>query len=75
MTDHAVIIWEEREGGFKSLATPERNEQGFLDTNVANSASGGAGEISLRRRTFFVCLIVCLFRAATVCTNDLFLRA
>jgi hypothetical protein len=42
--DHAVIIWEEREGGFKSLATPERNEQGFLDTNVANAASG-AGEL------------------------------
>ena len=43
--DHAVIIWEEREGGFKSLATPERNEQGFLDTNVANSAAAGAGKI------------------------------
>ena len=41
--DHAVIIWEEREGGFKSLATPERNDQGFLDTNVA-IAAGGAGE-------------------------------
>jgi hypothetical protein len=40
--DHAVIIWEEREGGFKSLATPERNEQGFLDTNAA---AGGAGKI------------------------------
>lgn len=39
-----MIIWEEREGGFKSLATPERNEHGFLDTNVANSAAGGVGE-------------------------------
>ena len=39
--DHAVVIWEEREGGFKSLATPERSADGFLDTTNANSAAGG----------------------------------
>jgi hypothetical protein len=50
--DHAVIIWEEREGGFKSLATPERNEQGFLDTNLANSAAG-AGKASERFKCFY----------------------
>ncbi|KAL7547570.1 hypothetical protein ACHAWF_010864 [Thalassiosira exigua] len=48
--DHAVIIWEEREGGFKSLATPERSADGFLDTsagatNTTNTgSSGGTGE-------------------------------
>jgi len=44
--DHAVIIWEEREGGFKSLATPERSADGFLDTNAGttNTANRGTGE-------------------------------
>ncbi|KAL7528963.1 hypothetical protein ACHAXR_002721 [Thalassiosira sp. AJA248-18] len=44
--DHSVVIWEEREGGFKSLATPERSADGFLDTNnTTNTGSaGGTGE-------------------------------
>jgi len=45
--DHAVVIWEEREGGFKTLATPERSADGFLDTNAgntANTSAGGTGE-------------------------------
>lgn len=44
--DHAVVIWEEREGGFKSLATPERSADGFLDTSNkdsnANESAGGS---------------------------------
>lgn len=39
--DHAVVIWEEREGGFKSLATPERSPDGFLDTNATTTNTGG----------------------------------
>ncbi len=30
-SDHAVVIWEEREGGFNSLATPERSAEGFFE--------------------------------------------
>lgn len=30
-SDHSVIIWEEREGGFNSLATPERSADGFFE--------------------------------------------
>ena len=54
MTDHAVVIWEEREGGFKSLATPERSAEGFLDTtaganNTTNTgSSGGTNEPASR---------------------------
>ena len=43
--DHSVVIWEEREGNFKSLATPERSADGFLEPldnhNSNNSAIGG----------------------------------
>ncbi len=46
-SDHAVVIWEEREGGFNSLATPERSADGFFepaDYGVgAGSAPPGAG--------------------------------
>lgn len=43
------MIWEEREGGFKSLATPERSADGFLETNAgatnaANALGAGMGE-------------------------------
>lgn len=44
--DHAVVIWEEREGGFKSLATPERSADGFLDTSAANVNTGSEGSTS-----------------------------
>ena len=30
-SDHTVVIWEEREGGFNSLATPERSADGFFE--------------------------------------------
>ncbi len=30
-SDHSVVIWEEREGGFNSLATPERSADGFFE--------------------------------------------
>lgn len=45
-SDHAVIIWEEREGGFNSLATPERSADGFLDTHHHHSAGGGGSASS-----------------------------
>lgn len=41
--DHAVVIWEEREGGFKSLATPERSADGFLDTTNTTGSAAGEG--------------------------------
>jgi nucleoporin SEH1 len=47
-TDHSVVIWEEREGNFKSLATPDdtmNNNAAILAgggvTNNASSSSGG----------------------------------
>lgn len=39
-----MVIWEEREGGFKSLATPERSADGFLDTRTGASNTGSSGE-------------------------------
>lgn len=30
-SDHSVVIWEERDGGFDSLATPERSADGFFE--------------------------------------------
>ncbi|KAL7470239.1 hypothetical protein ACHAXS_010484 [Conticribra weissflogii] len=38
-SDHSVVVWEEREGGFfKSLATPERSADGlFLEVAETNS--------------------------------------
>jgi nucleoporin SEH1 len=45
-TDHAVIIWEEREGGFNSLATPERSADGFLDTHHHQQTGGAASSSS-----------------------------
>jgi nucleoporin SEH1 len=50
--DHAVVIWEEREGGFDSLATPERSPDGFFEpadngigigANPPPPGSGAAG--------------------------------
>ncbi|KAL3800876.1 hypothetical protein ACHAW5_002027 [Stephanodiscus triporus] len=38
--DHAVVIWEEREGGFDSLATPERSADGFFEP-ADNGGCGG----------------------------------
>mmetsp|Transcript_7802 Transcript_7802/g.16178 ORF Transcript_7802/g.16178 Transcript_7802/m.16178 type:complete len:459 (+) Transcript_7802:115-1491(+) len=45
-SDHAVVIWEEREGGFfKSLATPERGADGlFLEVSSGDGGGGGGGE-------------------------------
>lgn len=44
--DHAVIIWEEREGGFNSLATPERSADGFLETHYHHGAASSASSSS-----------------------------
>lgn len=44
-----MVIWEEREGGFKSLATPERSADGFLDTTNNTGSSGGTGESTASR--------------------------
>ena len=51
-SDHSVVIWEEREGGFfNSLATPERSSDGFFepgsnsndnDINVSSTTAAGA---------------------------------
>lgn len=41
-----MIIWEEREGGFNSLATPERSADGFLDTHHHQQQTGGAAASS-----------------------------
>eukprot|EP00574_Skeletonema_japonicum_P010678 CAMPEP_0201714662 /NCGR_PEP_ID=MMETSP0593-20130828/1044_1 /ASSEMBLY_ACC=CAM_ASM_000672 /TAXON_ID=267983 /ORGANISM="Skeletonema japonicum, Strain CCMP2506" /LENGTH=418 /DNA_ID=CAMNT_0048203957 /DNA_START=20 /DNA_END=1276 /DNA_ORIENTATION=- len=47
--DHSVVIWEEREGNFKSLATPDEN----INNNAAmaggtNTASGDTSSSSSR---------------------------
>ena len=41
--DHSVVIWEEREGNFKSLATPDRSADGFLETNENNNNTAMSG--------------------------------
>lgn len=41
LLDHSVVVWEEREGGFKSLATPERSADGFLDTTAQQQQVSG----------------------------------
>lgn len=41
--DHSVVIWEEREGNFKSLATPDRSADGFLETNENNNNAAMSG--------------------------------
>ena len=41
--DHAVVIWEEREGGFNSLATPERSAEGFFEPADSGSGAQPAG--------------------------------
>ncbi|EJK56310.1 hypothetical protein THAOC_23838, partial [Thalassiosira oceanica] len=41
-SDHAVTIWEERDGSFKSLATPERTSDGFLSTSEGGGGSGAS---------------------------------
>ena len=42
--DHAVVVWEEREGGFQSLASPERGADGFLDARAGAAGGGGTAE-------------------------------
>jgi hypothetical protein len=46
VSDHAVVIWEEREGGFDSLATPERSADGFFEPADNGGGSGGGGDSS-----------------------------
>lgn len=41
-----MIIWEEREGGFNSLATPERSADGFLETHHHHGAATSASSSS-----------------------------
>lgn len=51
-SDHSVVIWEEREGGFfNSLATPERSSDGFFERAPITRSNSNDNDINVSSTT------------------------